>query len=48
MNNSEINYNENRTKKINQLFLEQIKPEKEEISKLENIEGIIGWNLNVL
>ena len=46
MNNSEINYNENKTKKLNQLFLEHIKIGSEILSKLDNTEGIIGWNLN--
>ena len=46
MNNSEINYNENQTKKLNQLFLEHIKIGSEILSKLDNTEGIIGWNLN--
>ena len=48
INNPEINYNENNMKKINQLFLESIKPGIGDLSIIENMRGIIRWNLDTL
>jgi hypothetical protein len=48
INNPEINYNENNMKKINQLFLESIKPGIGDMSLIENMRGIIKWNLDIL
>ena len=48
INNPEINYNENNMKKINQLFLESIKPGIGDLSIIENMRGNIRWNLDTL
>ena len=48
LNNPEINYNENNIKKINRIFLESIKSGIGDLSKIENIQGIIRWNFDTL
>ena len=48
MNNPEINYGDNNMNYINRLFLESIKSGNGYLSKIEKIQGCIGWNLNIL
>ena len=48
INNPEINYSDNNIKQINKLFLESIKTGNSDISKIENIQGNIPWNLELL